>query len=712
LQKLTSIPGVGSKTAARLVEYFGSEEEALEAIGSIDLYSIASCGIGMRSALSIVLSFFSQKVGVSREEVLRTDEARNLYTEALDLFKANVINPLARDRIDLFYPLPSSKVDMILERLNVSQQAAQLLAEMSEPDLAALNGALASLQPVPRAARVRVDRTIIVESKEDHEKLLEMGVDKYCRISRLDDDGLRDYTDSEEHLVLILKRSVYDLDLDTEFIEAFHEVPSQIRLVPEIVTQVFAQNVTTIKGLDAIAKLLDKLPRIPAIERIRSRISQQILGPIVEAVSELGTEPSSKYGRDIRRLEATLSRIDDILHESEASVNSSIEEYLSNYEARVSGEKIAELLREASADKVSSSRLMGIIPREVVDRIYGIIHGAERSLRDALTLEDGEDEWLEGIFAESVALPVEVSEKVADKLRLNLSKKLTWSRFKVLSDIAVKLAPLVRGFRDCLSAAFELDSLLAIGKVGSREGFSIPKVDCTRVGIWFREATNTRLLASEGITDIQCISYAIGSFTQPMGVGDRIVVLTGANSGGKTMLLSTIAQLAMLALAGLPVPALDASIFPVDQIFFFSKPSGAKDAGAFESALTGLVDVASSNARKLVLVDEFEASTEPGAAARVLAAVLEILGAQEKSLVVVVTHLAQQLLDSMSLPIRVDGIEAKGLDANYNLIVDRSPKANYLARSTPELIVERLLYKSDGPIKETYQRILSKIRAG
>jgi len=713
LQKLTSIPGVGSKTAARLVEYFGSEGEALEAIGSVDLYSIASCGIGMRSALSIVLGFFSQKIGVSREDVLRTDEARNLYAEAIDLFKASVINPVARDRIDLFYPLPSSKVDLILERLDVSQQAVQLLAGMSGPDLASLNEALASLQPVPRAARVKVDRTIIVESKGDYEKLLEMGVDKYCRIRMLDEEGLRGYADSEEHLVLILKRSVYDLDIGTEFVEAFHEVPPQIRLVPEIITQVFAQNITTINGLEAIAKLLEKMPMMPAMERIRSRISRKTLGPMIEAVSELGPEPSSKHGRDARRLEATLSRIDDALRESEASANSSIEEYLSSYEARVSGEKIAELLREASADKVSSSRLMGIIPREVVDRIYGIIRRAERSLRDALSLVDGEDEWLEGIFAESVALPVETSGKVADRLRLNLSRKLTWSRFKALSDMAVKLAPLVRDFRECLSAAFELDSLLAIGKVGSGEGFSVPKVDCTKAGIWFREATNTRLLANRGVTDIQCVSYAIGSTPGPIGdgAGDRIVILTGANSGGKTMLLSTMAQLAMLALAGLPVPATEASIFPVDQVFFFSKPSGARDAGAFESALTGLVDVASSKTRKLVLVDEFEASTEPGAAARVLAAVLEILGSQEESLVVVVTHLAQQLLDSMSLPMRVDGIEAKGLDANYNLIVDRSPKANYLARSTPELIVERLLHRSEGTMKETYQRILSKIRA-
>jgi DNA mismatch repair protein MutS2 len=711
LQKLTSIPGVGAKTAARLVEHFGSEEEALEAIEGIDLHSLASSGIGMRSALSIVLSFQSRKVGASRDDVLRTDDARALFDEALELFKANVVNARARDRFDLYFPLPSSKVDVIGERLQLSKQAVQLLAGLSESDLAALDASLAQIQPIPRATGERVNRTILVESKEDYAKLLAMGVDKYCRIGLLEGEDLRSYLGSEEHLVLILKRSVYDLDIDAEFIEVFHEVPPQIKLLPETITQAFVRNIATIHALEGIAHLLEKFPRVPAMERIRSRMSLTALSPILEAIAEIGAEPSSQHGRDIRRLEATIFRIGQVLQESEMRVNSSIEDYLSSYEAKVSGEKIAELLREASSDNVSSGRLMGLIPREVIDKIYGIIHGAERSLRDALALGEGEQEWLEGIFSESALLPVEVSGEVADKLKLNLSRKLIWLRFKVLSDMAARLAPLVRAYRDCLSAAFELDALLAMGKVGSRRGFCVPKADAGRPGIWFRGATNTRLLSSSEANDIQRISYSIGPCPGSMGgSGERIVILTGANSGGKTMLLSTIAQLTMLGLAGLPVPATDATIFPVDEIYYFSKPLGVKDAGAFESALTSLVDVASSSAGKLVLVDEFEASTEPGAAARVLAAILEILGAQEKSLIVVVTHLAQQLMASMALPVRVDGIEAKGLDADYNLMVDRSPRINYLARSTPELIVERLLHRSDGPTKETYRRILDKIR--
>ena len=58
--------------------------------------------------------------------------------------------------------------------------------------------------------------------------------------------------------------------------------------------------------------------------------------------------------------------------------------------------------------------------------------------------------------------------------------------------------------------------------------------------------------------------------------------------------------------------------------------------------------------------------------------------------------------------IRVDGIEAKGLDENYNLIVDRTPKMNFLAKSTPELILKRIYEKSDDNLKQVYARILEK----
>ena len=56
----------------------------------------------------------------------------------------------------------------------------------------------------------------------------------------------------------------------------------------------------------------------------------------------------------------------------------------------------------------------------------------------------------------------------------------------------------------------------------------------------------------------------------------------------------------------------------------------------------------------------------------------------------------------------LSGRAAKGLDENYNLIVDRTPKMNFLAKSTPELILKRIYEKSDDNLKQVYARILEK----
>ena len=61
--------------------------------------------------------------------------------------------------------------------------------------------------------------------------------------------------------------------------------------------------------------------------------------------------------------------------------------------------------------------------------------------------------------------------------------------------------------------------------------------------------------------------------------------------------------------------------------------------------------------------------------------------------------------------VRVDGIEAQGLDENYNLIVDRTPRIDYFAKSTPELILKRMYEKSEGKLKGIYGEMLDKFNS-
>jgi hypothetical protein len=57
---------------------------------------------------------------------------------------------------------------------------------------------------------------------------------------------------------------------------------------------------------------------------------------------------------------------------------------------------------------------------------------------------------------------------------------------------------------------------------------------------------------------------------------------------------------------------------------------------------------------------------------------------------IIATHLGHEIQNILPEKTRIDGIEAKGLDKDFNLIVDHNPVLGKLASSTPELIVERM----------------------
>lgn len=159
---------------------------------------------------------------------------------------------------------------------------------------------------------------------------------------------------------------------------------------------------------------------------------------------------------------------------------------------------------------------------------------------------------------------------------------------------------------------------------------------------------------------------------------------------------------------GLPVPADDACIGLCDELYFISKSKGVADAGAFETTLRTFARVIQSPNRKMILVDELESITEPGAAAKVIGGILEKLAENQNTCAVFVSHLAEEISKAVKTAIRIDGIEARGLDQNLNLVVDRNPIINHLAKSMPQLIITRLRELTKGDERETYEHILRK----
>jgi dsDNA-specific endonuclease/ATPase MutS2 len=143
-----------------------------------------------------------------------------------------------------------------------------------------------------------------------------------------------------------------------------------------------------------------------------------------------------------------------------------------------------------------------------------------------------------------------------------------------------------------------------------------------------------------------------------------------------------------------------------EELYFFAQQRNL-NAGAFESFLRTLVPAVTGKARRLILADELEAMTELEAGARIVAAMIERLK-ESDSTIIVVTHMAREI--SKYTQVRIDGIEARGLDSDYNLVVDRTPRRDFLARSTPELILRRLAETSSGEEQAVYRELLGKMK--
>ncbi|ADB61536.1 DNA mismatch repair protein MutS domain protein [Haloterrigena turkmenica DSM 5511] len=285
-------------------------------------------------------------------------------------------------------------------------------------------------------------------------------------------------------------------------------------------------------------------------------------------------------------------------------------------------------------------------------------------------------------------------------LRSDLTDAIDEHEETVASDLEATLEETSDAVERAVSAVDDIALHLSLAR------FAL-EYDCTRPT--FIEApeaavsvVNARNLTLAAVDDesVQPVTYALGDHgvtEVPTDVNavpgeERVSVLTGANSGGKTTLLETLCQVVLLAMMGLPVPADRAEVTPVDALVFHRRHASF-NAGVLESTLRSIVPPLSAGGRTLMLVDEFEAITEPGSAADLLHG-LVTLSVDRDALGVFVTHLADDL-EPLPPEARVDGIFAEGLNPDLELLVDYQPRFDTVGRSTPEFIVSRLVANAD-----------------
>ena len=440
---------------------------------------------------------------------------------------------------------------------------------------------------------------------------------------------------------------------------------------------------------DALSEISEVYPDFVVNSFVVKKTAIQAVIQLLTEFEELRVSPLFT-GISVEDLEAVVTLLEG-LAAGESAGEANFDEVLYRWEEAINKE-VARIMRSGGG----------------ADDFTGYLDEVVVSIADELMLtgEDKDILWESAYENLERGPPFEFSRAKTELLRRLYTRQMGEQRYYRSRDCAQHLEQRRGVVSAAITQLFYFDFMLAVARFSQDFGLTVPEL--VEDGLGVIKGRNLFLVDEElkGDEKVVPISYSVGNANLGIfgATPHHVAILTGANSGGKTCLLITLASSVILTELGLPVPAERAEV-PLRPLYLYRRKM-IKKTGSFEYSMRALSRIFMREGAKVVLIDELEALTEPGAMGRIMASVLNNL--PNDTLAVMITHLIHELRPHISMKkVRVDGIESEGLDAAGNIIVDRQPMFNHIGSSTPELVITKLLGRvRKAELKKVYEEIL------
>ena len=420
----------------------------------------------------------------------------------------------------------------------------------------------------------------------------------------------------------------------------------------------------TMLTAEQLLEVAETLSCTGAIYRFRMRLDERHAGllELLSGVDDLGTVAKSIGGC-----------IDGRAHvlDGASPQLAAVRQKLFDLDERVKAE-VRRLLRDPKVREGLSypnATVHGdhyVLPVAVNHRhkIAGIVHRVSGTGETVFV----EPASVAGLSAERVQLKAEEDREVRKILR-----RLSGEVGRVSKPLAYSLDVIAK-----------LDLITAKARFGRDFRMIVPPVNETGQ-LWLRESRHPlleqmfRTPTTESATPRSVVPIDVR-----LGFGFNLLVVTGPNTGGKTVALKTTGLLCLMAQCGLMIPAGDGSTVPIFEHILSDigdEQSLEQSLSTFSSHISRIASILKvANDKSLVLLDELGAGTDPVEGAALGRAILDQLD-MIRCRAIVTTHLGDLKTYSFNNPRAENGaveFDVESLRPTYRLLIGQFGMSNAL----------------------------------